>query len=403
VDNNARVRDGYVDRLLAHPRLPLVAGLEADRPMVHVWDCGAGTPRELAVVGSEAYDREQWDWENQIPDFAWHPHEARLVMTGAAELRQWTADGLSLVDAPPNGPPYCYVAFSPDGRTVWAVATTPFDASHALDIAAGTRRTTLAWDTGIAEHPGGGLVVTYNSSQGATQGLFARPSDEHGLRVYRRALILDADGYETPVFSPDGRFLAIRGNAYGQSLSVFEFASLRRALTTWLVEPSPGFPPPPDWRERLKSWSRNNIAFARRPGVLLIGTPRGTVVEVDLDGHRAEERPVVDGAVGSLAVLATGALVVASRTGDLVLVSALGDPAPKHIGDGELAQRLVAEFVASTTELAEDANLDRDLVLTDGTKIWDPEALTTVTTAEPTDPGWLQIQAFMNAARDPQA
>jgi hypothetical protein len=32
------------------------------------------------------------------------------------------------------------------------------------------------------------------------------------MRVLRRALILDADGYQTPVLSADGRYLAIRGN-----------------------------------------------------------------------------------------------------------------------------------------------------------------------------------------------
>jgi hypothetical protein len=392
------VRDGYLDRLLAHPRLPLIAGLEADRPAVHVWDWGTGTPRELAVVEGEAYHAEPWERMDQIPALAWHPHEARLAMTGAAGLRQWTPDGLSPVDAAPDGTAYRYVAFSPDGLTMW-VAGTPFDVAHALDLASGTRRTTVAWDTGIAEHPGGGLVVTYESNQGATRVLFARPSDEHGLRVYRRALILDVDGYETPVFSPDGRFLAIRGNAYGHSLAVFEFPSLRRVVATWLLEPSQGFPPSPEWYEQANSWSQHNIAFAR-PGALLVGTPRGTVLEIGLDDHRTEEHPVLGDAVASLAVLATGELVVASRAGDLVLVSGLADSA--DTGNSGTARRLVAEFVASTSELPEDADLDRDLVRTDGTRTWDPEALSTVTAAEPTDPSWLQIQAIMNAARDRQ-
>ena len=135
-----------------------------------------------------------------------------------------------------------------------------------------------------------------------------------------------------------------------------------------------------------------------------MGTPRGTVVEIDLDGHETAEHDVLDGAaVGSLAVLATGQLIVAARTGDLVLLSKLGDSTLTHAVDSEPARHLVAEFVASTSELPDDANLDSDLVLTDGTRNWDPEDLTTVTTANPSDPTWLQLQAFMNVYRDRNA
>jgi len=35
------------------------------------------------------------------------------------------------------------------------------------------------------------------------------------MRLLRRALIVDADGYQTPAFSPDGRHLAIRGSSHG--------------------------------------------------------------------------------------------------------------------------------------------------------------------------------------------
>src|ERR1017187_8726803 len=44
----ARIRVGSgvpVEQLVCHPRLPLVAGLDSERPSVHVWDCGAGVPR----------------------------------------------------------------------------------------------------------------------------------------------------------------------------------------------------------------------------------------------------------------------------------------------------------------------------------------------------------------------
>jgi hypothetical protein len=48
------------------------------------------------------------------------------------------------------------------------------------------------------------------------------------MRLLRRALHLDNDGYMPPVFSPDGRYLAIRGNSYGHSLDVFEFPPCAR-------------------------------------------------------------------------------------------------------------------------------------------------------------------------------
>ena len=63
-------------------------------------------------------------------------------------------------------------------------------------------------------HPAGGSAATLSSEQGATHGLFARIDEETDpgeMRILRRALILDADGYETPIFSSDGRRLAIRG------------------------------------------------------------------------------------------------------------------------------------------------------------------------------------------------
>jgi len=50
---------------------------------------------------------------------------------------------------------------------------------------------------------------------------------------------LDADGYEAPVFSADGRRFAIRGNAYENSLAVFEFPSLKLVLATTLGIPAP--------------------------------------------------------------------------------------------------------------------------------------------------------------------
>ena len=91
------------------------------------------------------------------------------------------------------------------------------------------------------------VCVRDGVGQRAQHGLFAHIDDETDpgeMRILRRALILDADGYETPIFSSDGRHLAIRGSAYAQTLHVFKFPSLHLVLATTLGEPNPGFPYP---------------------------------------------------------------------------------------------------------------------------------------------------------------
>ncbi|MFD5146459.1 hypothetical protein [Streptomyces sp. NPDC058401] len=139
-----------------------------------------------------------------------------------------------------------------------------------MNLATGTVAPGPRWDTGVAQHLGGGLAMMLSSDQGATLGLFARtdpdaataepaaPASPVTMRMQRRALILDADGYETPVFSPDGRHFAIQGNAYEYSLGVFAFPSLRSVPATTLGEYG-----------RPDTWSRHTIAFGARPGVLL--------------------------------------------------------------------------------------------------------------------------------------
>lgn len=99
------------------------------------------------------------------------------------------------------------------------------------------------------------------------------PDTGSALRPVRRALILDCDGYGAPIFSPDGRQFALRGNAYDNSLEVFEFPSLRRVLGLTLGEPSPGYPYPQQRLDSMHAWSRHNVAFGSAPGVLWIGTP----------------------------------------------------------------------------------------------------------------------------------
>jgi hypothetical protein len=206
------------------------------------------------------------------------------------------------------------------------------------------------------------------------------------MRVQRRALILDVDGYETPVFSPDGRLFAIRGNAYENTLEVFEFPSLLRVFATSLGE-----------RSELGAWSRHNIAFGTQPGVLWIGTPNGTLMELDLPQQKTVEHEVLSGSpVTGLAATATGELVVAGGSGELVLLSADGDATDTRA----TARAAVTAFLDATSDVPGDGDLEKHLVRTDGTRSWDSDDLTTVTTATATDPTWLRLQAALNTARD---
>ena len=186
---------------------------------------------------------------SESPTIAWHPDQPLLLVVNEGAVRRWTPDGVSAMDGLPAAAAYRYLAFSPDGQTLWAFPSPEAmqdrwrPSSDAIDLASGTVRAGWGWDTGVARHPGGGLVLTFQSDQGATYGLFARV--DHGtrpaaMRVLSRALILDCDRYETPVFSADGRHFAIRGNAYDNSVEVFEFPSLTRVLATTLGEPEPG-------------------------------------------------------------------------------------------------------------------------------------------------------------------
>lgn len=387
--------------------------------MVHIWDCGAGQLRELASVAAElsGYDEAvDRDRARESPAVAWHPHEPHLMVAGAGRVVRWSpagpAEAVELKGPPPTA---CYrgLAFSPDGRTLWASPSSgdedkPWDSSDVLDPVSGTVGSGPRWDTGIAEHPGGGLVATLRSDQGATYVLFARVDSETApgasMRVLRRALILDVDGYETPVFSADGRHLAVRGNAYDNSLEVFAFPSLRRVLATTLGEPSPGYPYPQEWLDEMRAWSRQNIAFGVRPGVLWVGTPTGTLVEVDLETETAVVHDVPAGSpVSGLGATPAGELVVAGAGGDLVLLSVRGD-SPKTRGqDSDAARAAVTAFLDATSEVPEvpdGDDLENHLVVTDGTRTWESDDLATVTIATAADPTWLRIQAAVNNARD---
>lgn len=414
IETVARLRAGgaaRVERLEAHPTLPLIAGWDAQRPAIHVWSFEAGELRELATVGGELAPYGEavgWNRFKRKPTVAWHPDQPLLLVAREGEVRRWTPDGVRPVDGLPPVAAYRCLAFSPDGQTLWAFPSPEAmqdrwrHFADAIDLASGTVRGGWAWDTGVARHPGGGLVLTFQSDQGATLGLFARVDQDTApavMRVLNRALILDCDGYATPVFSADGRHLAIRGNAYDNSLEVFEFPSLSRLLATTLGEPSPGYPYPAAWLEQRRAWSRHNIAFATEPGVLWIGTPTGSLVEVDLDGQRAVGHDVLAGSpVTALCASADGDLIVAAGTGDLLLMSVQADAAEHGSEETRAPDELVAAFLDSASEVSGDGDLEEQLVMTNGERTWAPGDLKTVNSAGGTDPTWLQLRSAMNNA-----
>ncbi len=401
-----------VQRLVCHPRLPLVAAFDAERPAVHIWDLSAGRLRELGSVHAEsaAYgDAPGWEWYQRIPAVAWHPEEPVLVVSGEDGVVRWSPAGSAEPDGVPPAARYRGLAFSPDGGTLWASPSSSgegdaWESSDVLDLAAASVGSGPRWDTGVAEHPGGGLVVTLSSDQGATHAFFARVDRAGGTAVMRflcRALILDCDGYETPLFSADGRHFAIRGNAYDNSVEVFEFPSLRRVLGTTLGAPHPGYPASEEWLDQMRAWSRHNLAFGAQPGVLWIGDPTGRLVEVDLATERVTEHEVLNGsAVSALAATATGGLVVAGAGGDLVLLSV--DPGRSGAGrpDRDASGALVSAFLDSTSDIPDDGDPEDHLVLTDGVRGWASDDLATVTSATAADPTWLRIQAAMNQVRE---
>jgi len=414
IETVARIRAGggaRLERLEAHTVLPLVAGWDSERPAVHVWSFEAGELRELATVGGELApygDAIGWARFKREPAVAWHPDEPLLLVVNEGAVRRWTPEGVSAMDGLPLTAAYRCLAFSPDGRTLWASPSPKAmqdrwrRSADAIDLASGTVRAGWGWDTGVARHPGGGLVLTFQSNQGGTYGLFARADQgtaPAAMRVLSRALILDCDGYRTPVFSADGRHFAIRGNAYGNSVEVFEFPSLTRVLATTLGDPNPGYPYPAGWLEQMRAWSRHNLAFSAQPGALWIGTPAGTLVEIDVDGKRAAERDMLAGSpVTALCANAAGDLVVAAGTGELVLMSVQADSTENRPAQTRAPHELIADFLDSASEVPDDSDLDGQLVVTNGAQTWEPGDLETVNSAAGTNPTWLQIRAAMNNA-----
>ncbi|GAB2583772.1 hypothetical protein GCM10027087_25040 [Paractinoplanes abujensis] len=380
-----------VERLVAHPRLALVAGVDVTRPAVNVWDLS------LRPVGTVSGDADSygnlpaWERRKQVPELAWHPYEPVLLVTAGGVLWRWTPDGVTTWPTE-----YGSLAFSPDGGTVWASPASDggedaWLASDVVEHDAGVVGAGPRWDTGVAEHPAGGLVLTLASDQGATLVLFARAEDRR-MRIRSRALVLDADGYETPVWSPDGRHFAVRGNAYGQSLEVYSFPALERQVALTLREPAP-VSTPPDWTEFALNWLRNDIAFGPDPDVLWMGTPEGALLALGLAAGTATVHPVGGAGVTALARTASGQLVMADRDGGLVLLSVPGAPVtPDAAG--------VAAFLAGTEPIDATGYLWDELERTDGVRTWRHGDLDRVVETHDHDPTWLRLQAAINQVRN---
>src|SRR5262245_56413329 len=83
-DDKVRIAGGsFVERLVCHSRLPLIAGLDSARPAVHVWELVPAGLRELAFIHADAaeYPAEIWMRQDFVPSMAWHPREPRLLVT----------------------------------------------------------------------------------------------------------------------------------------------------------------------------------------------------------------------------------------------------------------------------------------------------------------------------------
>jgi hypothetical protein len=372
--------------------------------VARVWDFEGGQLREVGTIGTADGGRPWWPLA-----MSWEPGESLLLaasngVSGAAgAVARWTPAGIAGLDGLPPAASYRHLAFSPDGQALWASPSRDdprWALSDIVDLASGTIWAGQRWDTGVAAHPAGGLVATLASEAGATHVLFARV--EHGrapaaMRLLRRALILDADGYQTPAFSPDGRHLAIRGSSYGHFLHVFEFPSLRRVLARDL-DPCRKDMSRQEHSDWWGAWSRHNIAFGAQPGALWAGTPAGTLIEFDLDSHQQADHDVLGGSpVTGLTATADGDLIVATRGGDLALVAVTAGRAAAPAPDALRGQ--AEAFLASTSVVPDDRDLRAHLVVTDGVRTWEPDDLAMVTTATDADPAWLRMTAFGNRAR----
>ncbi|MEU7473885.1 hypothetical protein AB0A94_36185 [Streptomyces sp. NPDC044984] len=135
--------------------------------------------------------------------------------------------------------------------------------------------------------------------------------------------------------------------------------------------------------------------------MLWIGTPAGTLFEVDVEAQEPVTHAVLTGSrISALAATATGELLVAGSEGELVLLSVPNASTQTGATNREVARAAVVEFLETTTEVPDDGTeLESHLVVTDGTRTWEADDLAKATEADTTDPTWLQIQAAVNKIR----
>lgn len=379
-----------VERLLCHPRLPLVAAFDGERRAAHVFDCGEGALSPLGTVGVDAAPYgDIKPWERMLRDaFAvWHPVEPLLLAAVEGTVWCWAPPGVVKVGGLPPDAAYEELMFSPDGRTLWATPSTSDRwRADAIDLATGTF-SVVDWYPWCTAHPAGGLVTTLMLNQGASHALFARvdtgtPADRH---LQREALILDNDGYLPAVFSPDGHYFAIRGNAYADTLSVYAFPSLQLVLFDELEE------------HEGADWSRHDITFGARPGMLWVGTPTGALQSYDLtQGIRTGYGTPATAPVTAMATTSLGDLVMGSENGEILLLSPPDGAAADHPVDLHAMRTDVAAFLTGTEDLPDTTDIESHLTVTDGDRTWAPEDLDEVKEATSTDPTWLQLRAMYN-------
>lgn len=110
-----------LERLLCHPRLPLIAGWDADRPAIRIWEYAVGQLREIGCVGADSvvYNPSGDDRWQRTPSAAWHPVEPQLVVADGNTTVGWTPSGITTIDRVPPTEYSREVAFSPDGRRLW--------------------------------------------------------------------------------------------------------------------------------------------------------------------------------------------------------------------------------------------------------------------------------------------
>jgi len=352
---SVRLCDGTVfQRVLAHAQLPFLAGLTLESPAVQVWTWQSGTLVHVVTIDGED-DSADADGPHKylrqdvrgrrLHTVAWHPKQAVLAVNrpdGVAmwspergvwrlpwtlpdwkseQTKEWEAQcGVRYLNA---------IAFSPDGTELWCQGC-------AIDVGIGAERMTPRWDTGVAVWPSGQLALSYMSDQSVTVGLFISVNAETTpatLSVLDCPLILEQDGYETPIISPDGRYLALRGGAYEVMLDVYELPGLNQVLGVSLAGPDSSF-------AEFGSWSSFNIAFGDS-GALWVGTPQGTLVTLDVATTHAKEFEMsASGPVTSLARGIDG-ILVATGDGGLHLVRDSFGPS-RLPTDTDVASQLLA-------------------------------------------------------------